>query len=384
VAARTEAFGSETIYVLSDGSGAEARVAPSLGANCLAFKAPVPTAGTQGGVQTAHLISSPASAEVWHQRPTFTGFPILAPYPGRHQTPFTWNGKQYSIEPSDRPGVAIHGIVAGSPWEVVDAAASSVMSRFDSESFPNRPSRWPWPFTLTATHSVEQGVLRLELALENRSDDTIPHLLGLHPYFPVRFTPASGQVTGEMPTAEQLAGENPAAARDTCEVWVAGDEIWEMRAGLGTGEILRMDGPADLRHPRSISFLERELSVPAGAGQFGDDRNLSGPRLPVLLYGKRAALRGPQAGIDPTEEYGVVSGVRDNASGIELVLETSAGFGSLAAFFPPERPFLSLEPRSAVSDALTLMHNPKLSTGVYPLGPGQTWKAWIRLLARPL
>jgi hypothetical protein len=53
-------------------------------------------------------------------------------------------------------------------------------------------------------------------------------------------------------------------------------------------------------------------------------------------------------------------------------------------FFPPDQPFLSLEPRSAVSDALTLMHNPKLSTGVYPLAPGATWKAWVRLLARPL
>ena len=378
--ARTVPFGDETAYVLADGSGAEARVVPQLGFNCIAFKAPV-----EGKLaQTAHLIASPASPDVWRQRPTFTGFPILAPYPGRHQVPFTWNGKQYTMEANDRQGVAIHGIVAGSPWEVVEATATSVTGRFDSEQFPNRVARWPWPFVLTATYSVVEGALRLDLALENRADQEIPHLLGLHPYFPVRFTPAAGQTASEMPTAEELAGPDPAAVRDTCEVWVAGDEIWEMKAGLGTGTVTRMEGPADLRHPRSVPYLEKELGVPPGPSAFGDDGKVRGPRLPVLLFGKRAALRGPQAGTDPTEPYGVVSGIRDRASGIEAVLETSAGFGSLAAFFPPERPFISLEPRSAVSDALTLMHDPKLSTGVYPLAPGATWKAWVRLLAREI
>jgi aldose 1-epimerase len=375
--AKTVPFGDQTAYLLADGSGAEARVVPALGFNCIAFK--TPTAGP-----IAHLISSPASPDAWRQRPTFTGFPILAPYPGRHQVPFTWKGRQYTMEANDRPGVAIHGIVAGSPWEVVDASATSITGRFDSETFANRPSRWPWPFTLTATYSVQDGALRLDLALENRADEAIPHLLGLHPYFPIRFTLPAGASVGEIPTAEELAGPDPAGARETCEVWVAADEIWEMRAGLGTGTITRMDGPADLRHPRSVAYLERELAPPPGPGAFGDDRQVSGPRLPVLLYGKRAALRGPQAGTDPTEPYGVVSGIRDRASGVEAVLETSAGFGSLAAFFPPQRPFLSLEPRSAVSDALTLMHNPKLSTGVHPLAAGATWNAWVRLLAREI
>jgi hypothetical protein len=38
-----------------------------------------------------------------------------------------------------------------------------------------------------------------------------------------------------------------------------------------------------------------------------------------------------------------------------------------------------------VSDALTLMNDPRrLSTGVWPLGPGETWRAWARLSAAPL
>jgi galactose mutarotase-like enzyme len=381
VSSRTERFGDETLYVLADGSGAEARVAPSLGFNCLAFRTPV-------GDHTAHLISSPASPDVWRQRPTFTGFPILSPYPGRHQVPFTWRGTRYSMEPNDRPGVAIHGIVAGAAWETVDATMTSVTGRFDSERFPNRTARWPWPFTLTATYTVERGALRLDLALENRSDDVIPHLLGLHPYFPIRFTPAAGATSatgGIMPTAEQLAGPQPDTSRETCEVFVLADELWEMRAGLGTGTIDRLDGIADLRGGRTVAELERAIPAPSGPGPFGDDAAVSGPRLPVLLYGKRAALRGPEAGTDPTEPYGVICGLRDRASGIEATLESSAGFGSLAIFFPPGRPFVSLEPRSAVSDALTLMNDPRrLSTGVHPLPRGETWKSWIRLYARPL
>ncbi|HET7768086.1 MAG TPA: hypothetical protein VFN74_04870, partial [Chloroflexota bacterium] len=330
-------------------------------------------------------ISSPASPEVWRQRPTFTGFPILSPYPGRHRVPFTWRGKQYSMEANDRPGVAIHGIVAGAPWELVAADEGSITGRFDSERFPNREGRWPWPFTLTATYTVQDGALRLDLALENRSDEEIPHLLGLHPYFPIRFTPAAGETAATMPTAEELAGEEASAARETCEVFVLADELWEMRAGLGTGTIERLDGAADLRGGRSVAYLEKELPAPSGPGAFGDDAKVRGPRLPVLLYGKRAALRGPEAGTDPTEEYGVISGIRDRASGIEATLESSAGFGSLAIFFPPGRPFVSLEPRSAVSDALTLMNDARrLSTGVHPLGAGETWKSWVRLVAKPI
>ena len=375
-AARTERFGDETIYVISDGGGAEARVAPQLGFNCLAFRTPA-------GDRTAHLISSPASPDVWRQRPTFTGFPILSPYPGRNQVPFSWRGNQYEMEANDRPGVAIHGIVAGAPWELVEATERSATGRFDSERFPGREKRWPWPFTLTATYSVEGGALKLELALENRADVEVPHLLGLHPYFPIRLTPASGSTTSTMPTAEELAGDNPEPARETCEVFVLADELWEMKAGLGTGTIERLDGPADLRGGRTVAYLEKELPAPSGPGVFGNDAAVRGPRLPVLLYGKRAALRGPEAGTDPTEAYGVISGMRDRASGIEATLESSAGFGSLAVFFPPGRPFVSLEPRSAVSDALTLINDPRrLSTGVYPLGPGQTWKAWVRLAAK--
>jgi galactose mutarotase-like enzyme len=378
-ATTTAEFGGERTFVLADESGARAWVVPGIGNNCIAFQ--VPVAG-----KTAHLLSTPPSVETLRQRPTGWGYPILSPYPGRHQTPFTWRGRRHEIFPSDRPGVAIHGIAQWAPWEVLDAAAGRITCRFDSEAFPDRQARWPWPFTLTTTHRLEGGRLTLDLALENRADEEVPHLLGLHPYLPVRLTPSQGtDLAAPFPTAAEIASSEASAARDSCVLWVAGDELWQMKAGLGTGEILRLEGAWDLRRPKPVAELERTIGTPAGAGLFGHHPAPRGPRLPVLLYGKRAALRAQAAGTDPTEDGGVYSGLQDHASGVEVTLATSVGFGSLAVYCPPGQPFVSLEPRSAVSDALTLMNDARrLSTGVWPLAPGATWKAWAQLWAAPL
>jgi aldose 1-epimerase len=377
VETQTLEWTGERAFILQDGSGAQAWVVPAIGANCIAFQTPVRD-------QVAHILSTPASASVLRERPTFWGLPILAPYPGRHRTPFSWRGRQYAIEANDRPGVAIHGFVAGAPWEVIDSGPSRLICRFDSETVPDRAERWPWPFVLTATYSLERGALFLELELHNRADEEIPHLLGLHPYFPLRLTPAR-PLSAPLPTAADLVGDGAAAARETCLVWVAADELWEMKAGLGTGRIERLRGAWDLRLPKPVAELERTLGVPPGPGPFGDDAAVAGPRLPVLLYGKRAALRSVDAGTNPAEAGGVASGIQDAASGIEVKLDASAAFGCLALFCPPRQPFISLEPRSAVSDALTLMHDPRrLSTGVWPLAPGARWQAWVRLSAWPL
>ena len=371
-AVATADFDGERAYVLRDAAGAEAWVLPGIGANCVAFRTPV-------GGKIAHLLSTPPSLEAFRSRTTFWGFPILSPYPGRHQTPFTWRGKQYAIAANDRPGVAIHGIVAGVPWEVVEAGESELRCRFDSETFPNRGERWPWPFVLTARHHLEHGALTLELELENRAEEEVPHLLGLHPYFPVRFTASGDADPGPLATAAQLAGDRAPEARETCRVWVAADERWEMEAGLGTGEIRRLEEPYDLRRPKAVAELERDSGWVAAGGQAGRRA------MPVLLYAKRGALRLRQSQGKPDELNGVISGIRDEASGIEMTLDCSAGFGSLALFCPPGQPFISLEPRSAVSDALTLANDPRgISTGIWPLAPGETWRGWARISAKPI
>lgn len=378
LAMATMDLAGERAHILRDGSGAEAVVLPSVGSNCIAFRTPVDG-------RPAHLLSTPTSMDVLRSRPTFWGFPILSPYPGRHQTPFQWLGKEFRIAANDRPGVAIHGIVAGAPWEVLDAGESHITSRFDSERFPERDARWPWPFELTATHRVERGALYLELAITNRGDIEVPHLLGLHPYFPVRVTPVRPVPEGTLPTAADLAGDEPAVWRNSCLVWVEADHLWEMQQGLGTGKIRELQEGWDLRTPQAVAELEQRLTPAPGPGPFGGNGQAGRPRLPVLLYGKRAALEVAWDGGRAAEPGGVTSGVTDLASRVQITLESSMAFGSLALFCPPGQPFVSLEPRSAVSDALTLVHDPGVfATGICPLAPGETWEAWTRLSAAPL
>jgi galactose mutarotase-like enzyme len=373
----TSDFDGETAYVLRDQDGARAVVLPSIGNNCVAFQTPV--AG-----RPAYLLSTPASVAVLRSRPTFWGFPILSPYPGRHQTPFRWLDKEFHVLANDRPGVALHGIVAGAPWEVVSATEDALTARFDSERVPDRGQRWPWPYELTASYRVEGGALHLRFSVTNRGDVEVPHLLGLHPYLPVRVTPERPLPDGALPTAADLAGPEAGEWRRSCLVWVEADHLWEMQQGLGTGTIRELQGGWDLRAPQAVAELEERLAPPPGPGPFGGNGVASGPRLPVLLYGKRAALEVAWDGERSDAPGGVTSGLTDLASNVQVTLESSLGFGSLALFCPPGQPFISLEPRSAVSDALTLMHNPSVfATGICPLQPGETWTAWARLSAAP-
>lgn len=371
-------FSGETAYVLGDGAGSRAWIVPAVGSNCIAFQTPV-------SGRMVHVLSTPATAEALRARPTFWGFPILSPYPGRHQTPFHWLDKEFHILPNDRPGVALHGIAAGARWEVVEASEGRLTCRFDSETVPGRGQRWPWPYLLTATYSLQGGALRLDLEVENRADVDIPQLLGLHPYFPVRFTPSRPLSADALPTAAELAGDGGTGWRNSCLVWVEADHLWEMKAGLGTGTIRPLEGGWDLRTPQAVGELEERLAPPPGPGLFGGDGTAQGPRLPVLLYGKREALEVAWDGRRSAEPGGVTSGISDLASRVQVTLESSMAFGSLALFCPPGQPFISLEPRSAVSDALTLMHGSReVPTGVCRLAPGGRWRAWVRLSAAPL
>ena len=377
---RTINWHGETAHILEGADGARAHVIPAIGANCIAFSAPI-----RG--ERVHLLSTPSSADVLRGRPTFWGLPILAPYPGRHVTPFRWQGADVNVEVVERPGVMLHGFAARVPWKVIASGADFVTCELDSESVPDRGAAWPFPFRATATHRVVDGQLTLTLALENRASVPVPHLLGLHPYFPVRFTPAHGTVADDsLPTAADLVGEESAAARETCDAWVHGDDWWEMSAGLGTGVVEALDTPSgapyDLRHGRAIAELERTL---AWGGAPGIIPPGTAPRLPVLLYGRRAALAGASAGHSPWAPGGLCTGIDDRASGVRATLETSAGFGANALFCPPGFPFVSLEPRSAVSNALGLAtSHPHLDTGIFRLEPGATWHAWASLSARPL
>jgi galactose mutarotase-like enzyme len=363
-------FDGERACVLRADDGTEAWVVPSIGANCVALHVPLPNGGG-----TAHLLSTPKSAAALRGHPTGTGFPILSPHPGSNRAPFTWRGRTYQ-PPGGRERLAGHGFAAGAAWEVVRSDSSSLVCRLDTRTLDPAAAWWSWPFTLTATHRVGPGALTLSLELDNLAEDPAPIMFGLHPYFPLRFvTPRAVQEAGGpggLPTAADLAGDEEAGARQSCRVWVEADTLWDLERGSATGASRPVSELWDTRRPRSLADLA-ETAVRAGVAQ-------PGGRMPVLLYGNREALDGALAEDDPAAPGGVTSGVADTSSGLAMTLETSRAFGTVALYTPPAHAAVSLEPRSALPDALTLVAaDARLPTGLRTVVPGRPWRAWARV-----
>jgi galactose mutarotase-like enzyme len=368
-------------HVLRAADGTEATVVPSIGANCIALRAPRPDGGGM-----AHLLSTPPTPAALRGHPTGSGFPIPLPHPGFNRAPFVWRGRTYEA-PDAKDRLPGHGFAAGSAWEVIDATDAALGCRLDTRTLDPAAAWWPWPFTFTATYRVDNGALTLELELDNVGDEPAPLLCGLHPYFPLRFVApvdasglAGGAVSGgavaASPTAAELVGEDEPGARHTCRVWVDADALQDPAHGRATAALGAIGERWDVRRPRSLADL---ASTAAQAGVAHEDG-----RMPVLLYATRAALESASTGDDPAAPGGVTSGVVDAASGLMLTLETSRAFGALALYTPPRHAAVSLEPRSALPDALTLaVDEPHLATGRRAVEPGRPWRAWARLSLAP-
>jgi hypothetical protein len=295
-----------------------------------------------------------------------------------NRAPFTWGGRTY--EPPGATGrLAGHGFLAAADWQIVDVSESALASRLDTRTLDPATAWWPWPFVITATHRLAAGALTLTLDFENLGDDVAPMMCGLHPYFPLRFlaqATGDGGAAGALPTAADLAGADEAGARETCHVWVEADTLWDLAQGRATGVTRPVGERWDVRQPRSLAALE-QTAARAGVAQ-------ANGRMPVLLYGTTAALDGARAGEDPAGPGGITSGVVDTAAGLKMTFEKSRAFGTVALYTPAGHAAVSLEPRSALPDALTLeAADSDTATGVRAVGPGETWRASARLSLSP-
>lgn len=364
--ARVADFDGERAYVLRAADGTEAWVLPSIGANCIALR--VPLADGRDG-SSAHVLASPPSAAALRAHPTGAGFPILAPHPGQNRSPFTWRGRTYDPG-SGRGRLPGHGFAARAAWAVIDANETTLVSRLDTRQTGDDAAYWPWPFTLTVTHHVEPGALTLSCEVDNLASGPAPLLFGLHPYFPLRLhTPQAGgaPATNAIPAPEELAGGDETSARRTCRVWVESGELVDLDRGMATGMVRPVEARWDVRHPRSLADLAEAAGAASRAG-----------RAPLLLYGKREALAA-LGGEDPAAPGGVTSGVVDTTAGLAVRLETSRAFGTVALYCP-DKPAVSLEPRTALPDALTVAAaDPQALTGLRAVEPGIPWRAWARV-----
>jgi len=106
------------------------------------------------------------------------GIPILFPICGQlRQGEYEWGGRIYKMRN--------HGVARNHPWTVTDeqAAENGAAVTIVLQSSPETRLSYPFDFELRFTYRLLDGVLSIEQAYRNLSDESMPMTAGFHPYF---------------------------------------------------------------------------------------------------------------------------------------------------------------------------------------------------------
>lgn len=106
------------------------------------------------------------------------GIPVLFPICGQlRQGEYEWNGRTYKMRN--------HGVARNHPWTVTEESASETGAAvtLTLQSSPETLESFPFDFELRFTYRLSDGVLSIEQAYRNLSDEIMPMVAGFHPYF---------------------------------------------------------------------------------------------------------------------------------------------------------------------------------------------------------
>jgi aldose 1-epimerase len=312
---------AEVVTLTCSATGDRARVLVSQGFNC--FELAVNVAGKI--VDALWALPDFSSGQL---RPSSSGIPLLFPFPGRIPgTSFTFNGKTYELEPSDKFGNAIHGFCHSRPWRLIAQQDDCVTGEFHaSQVDPTLAKRWPSDFRVTATYALGAGVLVGTYKFENVGDEPLPCGFGAHPYFRVPLVKGS-------------------SAAD-CIVQLPVTKQWELVDMLPTGRLL--DWP--------------EAEAYAAGVPFGPLR-----------------LDDAFAGLQSSGPMGSAS-IADPA-GPKLSIAWDKSFRELIVFTPPHGEALCIEPYTCVPGAIGLQEK-GIDAGLRVLAPGESFSSRIEFRVR--
>jgi galactose mutarotase-like enzyme len=183
------------LVALTDSEGATAVVAPDLGAWLLQYARQTPKHGI---VEALHCSQAVVDR---YPREMYAGIPVLFPLVGNNRAGdkehhYDWNGNLFKMPQ--------HGFARRSKWAVREQSATSVTMEL-TETEASRAD-YPFAFRFCLTYRLNQGRLRWEQVIENRSDVPLPFSTGFHPYFAVPLTARSQREACfvEIPEAKRL------------------------------------------------------------------------------------------------------------------------------------------------------------------------------------
>jgi aldose 1-epimerase len=318
-AERISVDGMDVIRLHDDGRQANVSIVPAVGNIAYEFKV-----GSRSVLWTPY--TSPIELK---QNPVMGGIPFLSPWANRLSGDEYWvNGRAHNIDPAiknirrDAFGHPIHGLVLFAPWTisevVADESGASVTSRLSLAERPDWLAQFPFPYTLTMTHSLQDGQLTVRLQVANHAEEALPLSMGFHPYFSV-----------------------PGGDRDSC----------------------RLDLPV-----RSHLLLNSEMLPTGQAEPWNADSSFD-------LAGR--SFDDGFTNLVRTEGGDTI--FRAEGGGHSLEVGFGPRFQVAVLYAPPGKPFLCFEPMTAITNAFNLAQEGKYDE-LQEVGPGESWEErfWIR------
>ncbi len=106
----------------------------------------------------------------------------LLPYSNRiRDAHFMFGGREITLRPNTKDGLAQHGDVRNRPWQVTRPGTGRLVCTFDSREFTDM--NWPWAFTAQVDYTLHGPHFDTTVTLTNVSAQPMPAGMGLHPYF---------------------------------------------------------------------------------------------------------------------------------------------------------------------------------------------------------
>jgi galactose mutarotase-like enzyme len=155
------------------------------------------------------------------------GIPLLYPWANRlGEREFAVAGRTVRIDPEATPlrlderGLPIHGLLAGAPWEVESADATTLAARFDFAAHPALLAAFPFPHTLRLDVTLSDTALSVVTTVRAGGDAPLPVAFGWHPYLQLPGVPRA-QWRVEIPVTERFVLDErmlPTGAREPARV----------------------------------------------------------------------------------------------------------------------------------------------------------------------
>jgi aldose 1-epimerase len=310
------------VYILRDNqSGAEARVAPSVGNNLYSIKVPV-----RGAPVEVFLAPDGSGSNRF-------GNPILFPFMNRiRYGRFSFGGRDVQVD-LNQSGHAIHGFVMARPWQVGKAVATdsgaTLTASLNSADFPDIGRQWPWPFQVSATYTLSGNNVQMNVEGRNTGTEMMPVGFGVHCWILMPLTTAG--------------------KRADCLVKVPASQQWELEpVFIPSGKVVPVPADRDFRQMKPIGDLEL------------DD-----------VY--TGVVRQPDGSTECV--------MRDPVTGAEVAVWADRETREWCVYTTHRVPTICFEPYPAATDFLN-MTSRGIDAGMVTVAPGQAWRTTLRFQLR--